>query len=357
MALTLPDVKPQKQKKQKFSEEIMNERNVFPAEATSSRLLRSDGLELFLRRHVIGQDSIIANLSNHLKYGWCNLSTPGRPRGTLFLLGPTGVGKTESIRAAVEYMYGSTDRNFLRLDMSEFSRQAGEEALMNLIGTPGGKSIGRMGAFLEQCDEGMILYDEIEKSHPAIFTILLQQLDAARITLSNNRTYDLSGFFIAATSNIGAQVFQNIKHLSERRLQQNLEMQLKERFSPEFVARFGKFGHEILIFRPLKPEHLRLIARKFYSLLLPQYKQSHGIDIYGFTANVIEETLRSIDNTRNGARELRSNIERKIRKLVFDLLLRHPGGGIRGWIDTVSAEPENLCLHPEEPTHEVILCL
>ncbi len=284
------------------------------------------------------------------------MSTPGRPRGTLFLLGPTGVGKTESIRAAVEYMYGSTDRNFLRLDMSEFSRQAGEEALMNLIGTPGGKSIGRMGAFLEQCDEGMILYDEIEKSHPAIFTILLQQLDAARITLSNNRTYDLSGFFIAATSNIGAQVFQNIKHLSERRLQQNLEMQLKERFSPEFVARFGKFGHEILIFRPLKPEHLRLIARKFYSLLLPQYKQSHGVNIYGFTANVIEETLRSIDNTRNGARELRSNIERKVRKLVFDLLLRHPGGSIRGWIDTVSAEPENLCLHPEEPTHEVILC-
>ena len=334
----------------------MNVKEFVSTGIRSNRLRRAEDLEAFLRSRIIGQDDIVANLSNNIKYGWCNLSTPGRPRGTLFLLGPTGVGKTESIRAAVEYMYGDADHNFLRLDMSEFSRQAGEEALMNLIGTPGGKSTGRMGAFLEQCGEGVILYDEIEKSHPAIFTILLQQLDSARITLSNNKTYDLSQFFIAATSNIGAQVFQNIKHLSERRLQQNLEMQLKERFSPEFVARFGKFGHEILIFRPLKPEHLRRIARNFYSHLLPQYKISHGVDIRGFTPTVIEETLRSIDNTRNGARELRSNIERKIRKFVFDLLLRHPDGTIRGWIDTVPEEPETFRLHTEEPTKEVILC-
>lgn len=143
-------------------------------EIRSNRLRRAENLEAFLRSRIIGQDDVVANLSNNIKYGWCNLSTPGRPRGTLFLLGPTGVGKTESIRAGVEYMYGDAERNFLRLDMSEFSRQAGEEALMNLIGTPGGKSAGRMGAFLEQCGEGVILYDEIEKSHPAIFTILLQ---------------------------------------------------------------------------------------------------------------------------------------------------------------------------------------
>ena len=200
------------------------------------------------------------------------------------------------------------------------------------------------------------LYDEIEKSHPAIFTIMLQQLDAARITLSNNKTYDLSKFFIVATSNIGAQVFQNIKHLSERRLQQTLEIQLKERFSPEFVARFGKFGHEILIFRPLKPEHLRLIARNFYKQLLPHYKQSHNIDIYGFTPEVIEETLCSIDNTRNGARELRSNIERKIREFIFELLLRHPEGGIRGWLNIQTDNPTKFQLHTEPETPEVILC-
>lgn len=324
---------------------------------TSSKLLEhAVGLETYLKNHIIGQDSLVANLSNAFKYGWCNLSTQNRPRGTLFLLGPTGVGKTESIRAAVEYMYGSADKNFLRLDMSEFSRQAGEEALTNLIGTPGGKSIGRMGAFLEKCSEGVILYDEIEKSHPAIFTIMLQQLDAARITLSNNKTYDLSKFFIVATSNIGAQVFQNIKHLSERRLQQTLEIQLKVRFSPEFVARFGKFGHEILIFRPLKPEHLRLIARNFYKQLLPHYKQSHNIDIYGFTPEVIEETLCSIDNTRNGARELRSNIERKIREFIFELLLRHPEGGIRGWLNIQTDNPTKFQLHTEPETPEVILC-
>lgn len=315
---------------------------------------KAEQLEEFLSSRIIGQEAILKPLCDCLKYGWLNLNTPGRPRGTLLLLGPTGVGKTESIRSAVEHMYGDADRNFLRLDMSEFSRQAGEEALMNLIGAPGGKSIGRMGAFLEQCDEGVILYDEIEKSHPAIFTIMLQQLDAARITLSNNRTYDLSKFFIVATSNIGAQVFQNIKHLSERRLQQNLEMQLKDRFSPEFVARFGKFGSEILIFRPLKPEHLRKIARKFYSLLLPQYKKSHGIDISGFTPEVIEETLRSIDNTRNGARELRSNIERKVRKLIYETIRQ--GSRTSGVLSVDPEQPDRLILS-ETTENEVISCL
>ncbi|MFA7185790.1 MAG: AAA family ATPase, partial [Victivallales bacterium] len=321
----------------------------------AASITRAEGLANYLSTQIIGQETILTPLSNTLKYGWCRLSTPGRPRGTLFLLGPTGVGKTESVRAAVEYMYGNAERNFLRLDMSEFSRQAGEEALMNLIGTPGGKSAGRLGNFLENCAEGIILYDEIEKSHPAIFTIMLQQLDAARITLSNNKTYDLSNFFIAATSNIGAQVFQNIRHLSERRLRQTLEMQLKERFSPEFVARFGKFGHEILIFRPLKPEHLRQIARKFYSLLLPQYKKSHGIDIFGFTPEVIEETLRSIDNTRNGARELRSNIERKIREVIYSVLMKS-SAPVRGWLDVNCQNPNQLQLQTNSPQKELVLC-
>ena len=83
---------------------------------TSSKLLEhAVGLETYLKNHIIGQDSLVANLSNAFKYGWCNLSTQNRPRGTLFLLGPTGVGKTESIRAAVEYMYGSADKRCLSL--------------------------------------------------------------------------------------------------------------------------------------------------------------------------------------------------------------------------------------------------
>ena len=70
---------------------------------------KSCRLETFLRRQIIGQEIVIGSFSDCIKYGWCQLSTPGRPRGTLFLLGPTGVGKTESVRAAAEFMYGSSD--------------------------------------------------------------------------------------------------------------------------------------------------------------------------------------------------------------------------------------------------------
>lgn len=308
-----------------------------------------NGLTDYLLTQIIGQEKTLTALASTIKFGCIRLNPRNRPRGTLFLLGPTGVGKTESIRAACEYIYGDPDSNLLRLDMSEFSRQAGEDALINLIGAPGGKTVGRLGEFLRTHKEGIILYDEIEKSHPLIFTILLQQLDAARITLSNNTTHDLSNFFIVATSNIGAHTFQNIKHLSERRLQQNLEMQLKERFSPEFVARFGKFDHEILIFRPLKPEHLRLIARKFYLSLLPEYRQSHQITIHGVTDDVIEETLRQIDNTRNGARELRSTVERKVRAFMYELLNRKTLSVIEGYLDIDPANPENLILISTPP--------
>lgn len=176
------------------------------------------------------------------------------------------------------------------------------------------------------------------------------------LLLSNNRTYDLSNFFLIATSNIGAQIFQTAKHLSDRRLQQSLEMQLKERFSPEFVARFGKFNHEILIFRPLKPEHLRLIARKFYAQLLPQYRNTHGITVSGFSAELIEETLRTIDNTRNGARELRSSVERTIRGFMFELLCT-PEAPRAGWLDLKTDETRQLTLLPQpDNTKEFYSC-
>ena len=305
----------------------------------SDRLKRAKKLEEHLQTQIIGQDIILPAFCRTIRYGWCQLNTPGRPRGTMFLLGPTGTGKTESVRAAVEFMYGDPDSHFLRLDMSEFSRQAGEEALINLIGAPGGKSQGRLGDFLLANNEGVILYDEIEKSHPQIFTILLQQLDAARITLSNNQTYDLSNFFLIATSNIGAHIFQHVRHLSDRRLEQSLEMQLKERFSPEFVARFGKMNHEILIFRPLQPEHLRKIAAKFLNYYLPQYRP-YGIEIKGYSTDTVEEVLRCIDNTRNGARELRSTIERQLRDFAYRLLSSQQTP-ISGYLD-VSPESSGL---------------
>ena len=76
-------------------------------------LEKMEALKKFLDSRIMGQDKILSPLCDCLKFGMLNLNTPGRPRGTLFLLGPTGVGKTESIRSAVEYMYGTADRNFL----------------------------------------------------------------------------------------------------------------------------------------------------------------------------------------------------------------------------------------------------
>jgi len=234
--------------------------------------------------------------------------------------------------------------------MSEYSQ--GDDGLERLIGSPktGG---GRIGAFLEEAKEGFILYDEIEKSKPGFFTILLQQLDDARITLGNNKTCDLSNFFIVCTSNVGANIFQNTKDLSDTRVNKALESILKERFSPEFIARFGQHGWGILTFKPLSPATLRLISQKFFKNEIKRFKKLN-FHAHGYDEEFHELVLSQINSTQNGAREIRNIVKRLIQSCVnktFRNNHEHIENGISGWLhyknDAQTGAP-NLSINPEK---------
>ena len=169
---------------------------------------------------------------------------------------------------------------------------------------------------------------------------MLQQIDAGRVTLWNNRTYDISRFLLFFTSNVGAEIFQGNTHLSMARKTEAACQRLVMMFnSPEFVARFGKFGYGIFAFNSLKPEHLRLIARKFmddkleYFRTIQERKQEENrfftpenMNVLGYSPAVVDHALLQTNTTKNGAREIRDIVERMLNQ-AYDLALSSDPSG------------------------------
>ena len=280
-----------------------------------------ENLRVHLRKHIIGQDHIIDPWCNVIRKGHLGISNKKRPLGNFLLLGPTGTGKTELVLETANFLHQSQDK-ILRIDMSEYSSLAGDDVLKKMIGTPGaGGDIGLIGKFLEKTDRGIILYDELEKANEKLFTILLQQLDAARITLSNHKSYDLSKFYIVCTSNISAQMFQESSSISKRRQTEAALSELRAIFSPEFIARFGRINENILCFQKLRTEHLESIAIKFVNTEVERL-QEHGLGKTNYSSNFINLALRQCNNTLNGAREIRNIIENQVQDAFINSVIR-----------------------------------
>ena len=314
-----------------------------------------DGLRPCLKSRIIGQDHVIEAISEKLRYWFLNIGNPTRPT-VFFFLGPTGTGKTELIREVINYIYGPEDQKLLRLDMSEFGETAGSDVGKKLIGYSE-KEPGRLYDFLERNTEGAILYDEFEKAHKDMAKYMLQQIDAGRVTLWNNKTYDLSRFLLFFTSNVGAEIFQGNTHLSMARKTEAACQRLVSMFeSPEFVARFGKFGYGIFAFNSLKPEHLRLITRKFmddkleyFRTIRQQLQEQPGfwlpenMNVLGYSPAVVDFALLQTNTTRNGAREIRDIVERMLNQAYDLALVRDPSGrSMTGYLDVDAIIEEGI---------------
>ena len=144
------------------------------------------------------QNHVIARVCSVLERGQLGLQPIDKPLGSFLFLGPTGVGKTQLTLEFTRYLFGGNE--VYRFDMSEFLHLDNVKLFM---GDETGNT-GRLGNVLSPHQQGVLLFDEIEKAHRLIWDLFLQMLDAARITLADHRTYDLSGFYLVCTSNITA---------------------------------------------------------------------------------------------------------------------------------------------------------
>jgi len=236
------------------------------AQEETTRLLE---MEEVLHRRIIGQDEAITTIAKAVRRARAGLKDPRHPIGNFIFLGPTGVGKTELVRALAEFMFGSED-SLIRLDMSEFMEKF---AVSRLVGAPPGyvgyDEGGQLTESVRRKSYCCILLDEIEKAHPDVFNILLQIFDDGHLTDAKGRRVDFRNSIIVMTSNIGAELIrkgstigftvhdeEGARQESYERMKEKLLGELKKTFRPEFLNRIDG----VVVFHSLTREHIRKIV-------------------------------------------------------------------------------------------------
>lgn len=223
------------------------------------RLLQLDAR---LQERVIGQDSAIKEVVDCILRSKAGLARPNQPTGSFLFLGPTGVGKTELSKALFSELYDGDERHLTRIDMSEYSEQ---HSVARLIGAPPGyighDDGGQLTEAVRRRPYTVVLFDEIEKAHPRVLTILLQVLDEGRLTDSKGRTVDFTNTVIILTSNIGAELLLAASEKAEAEQQQARQLvmdQVRASFPPEFLNRLSA----IVLFDSLGRDQLERIVQK-----------------------------------------------------------------------------------------------
>ena len=283
----------------------------------SNKLTKLQELDVLLPREIRGQSHTIPRIISAVRRGELGLTKPSRPRGSFLLLGPTGVGKTETVVVATNHVFG--EGKLFRFDMSEFQNQ---EALGLLLGARLGE-IGYLGAVRERAAEGSLLFDEAEKAHPRVLDILLQLLDAARLTVATGKTLDFGGFYVWLTSNIGSAELMSLQHSNEATLERHVLTRAQQTLRPEIFARVN----EKLVFHRLSYEHQLEIAEKFLSREIEFLAaRGHKLEL---DKTALPFLVRKGFHPKLGARPMRDAVEKLVGDAVTECLLANrPACGI-----------------------------
>jgi len=280
----------------------------------------------YLKERIVGQDQAVLSVSRAIKTARVGLKDAKRPIGAFLFLGPTGVGKTELAKALAEFMFGSEDA-MLPLDMSEFKD---ESSLNRLIGSPSGyvdsEAGGQLTERVRQQPYLIVLFDEVEKSHPRILDILLQVIEEGRLTDGRGQATYFSETAIILTSNLGSQELA-VPVITDE-IRDGAMEEVRTYFRPEFLNRLD----EIIMFNALSNEDLYNILK----LNLERERSlgaERGLNLV-FTEAAVQWMLAQNDEPEYGARPLRRIIRRSVREPLADFLLRaNPPAGTQVTID------------------------
>ena len=291
------------------------------SETESERLI---ALEDRLRERIIGQDEAVSAVARAIRRGRVGLKDPSRPVGSFLFCGPTGVGKTELCRALADAVFGDAGA-VIRLDMSEYMEK---HSVSRLIGSPPGyvgyEDGGQLTEKVRRRPWSVVLFDEIEKAHEDVWSILLQIMDDGHLTDSTGRRVDFTNTVVVMTSNVGAKAITDGRaplgfaidgDEGGSVLQNQVRQELRRTFKPEFLNRVD----EIIVFRRLDAGDMLAITRR----LLKEVEQRFLT--LGLSLTVPEETARRLSemgrSEQNGARPLRRTIRREIVDRAAQLLL------------------------------------
>ncbi len=315
----------------------------------SDRLLE---LEDTLRRRIVGQDRAVETVARAIRRSRVGLKEPGRPVGSFLFLGPTGVGKTELCKALAQALFGSEDQ-LIRFDMSEYMEQ---HTVSRLLGSPPGyvghEEGGQLTEAVRRKPWSVVLFDEIEKAHEDVWSVLLQALEDGRITDAQGRRADFRNCVLILTSNVGARRLTSKGRLGFSSLSSNEGLRpieevkqavmedVKATFRPEFLNRLD----DIVVFQQLGQPQLSSIAQRLLDAL------GGRLENLGVTLSVTEEARELL--TRDGydpdygARPLRRTIRSQVEDPCAQLLLEGELTQGSGLTVTVEAGKLTLCPSP-----------
>ena len=301
------------------------------ADMPVDRLLEADGdrmlrLEEILAERVVGHGDQIRRIARILRRNAAGLGSR-RPIGTFLLLGPTGVGKTESAKAIAEVLF-HCDTAMTRVDLSEFSEP---HAIARLIGAPPGyvghEAGGQLTEAVRRRPYQVILLDELEKAHPDVLTSFLAVFDEGRLTDGRGRTVDFTNTVILMTSNLGAEEsgstprrrvgFGNDAQ-DRADLEQRVVAAARSALAPELYNRID----EVLVFAPLGRDEVREIARRLLEGVGRALAAQRGLRL-DFGPEVVEFLLEhgGFDPTL-GARPMKRTIARLVEAPLAEKILR-----------------------------------
>ena len=273
---------------------------------------------------VIGQDAAVIKIAKAIKRNRLGIKDPNRPIGSFVFLGSTGVGKTHLAKQLAKEMFGSED-SLIRVDMSEYQEK---HTVSKLVGAPPGyvgyEEGGQLTEKVKNKPYSVILFDEVEKAHKDVFTVLLQILDDGHVTDSLGRKINFKNTLIILTSNLGVKKLQDFgtgigfsssTYGNEEAKKQVLMKEMKNFFSPEFLNRID----DTIVFNSLTPEDIKKITDIELKKLVTRLSDMKYTITYDET--LVEYLAKVGFDELYGARPLKRAIQDKVEDLLSEEVL------------------------------------
>jgi type VI secretion system protein VasG len=260
-------------------------------------------LDQQLKKRVIGQDHALAAIAQRIVTSRANLEDPGKPVGVFMLVGPSGVGKTETALALSDLLYGG-ERNLITLNMSEFQEA---HTVSTLKGSPPGYvGYGEGGVLTEAVRRrpySVVLLDEVEKAHMDVLELFYQVFDKGHMEDGEGRTIDFKNTILILTSNAATDTLMKLTADPEtmpesEALATAIKPELNKIFKPAFLGRML-----IVPYLPIRDEALKQIIRLKIGKIQRRLQETHGI-AFEFDERLLDEIARRCTEVESGARNV-----------------------------------------------------